>query len=68
MKPMLLNQEIRGCKVSDNFGSAREWLMYEMLAYYMQTFYLIIVLIVSEFKDVNIYKEETNANSPELIE
>ena len=33
-----LGYGIKDCIISDHFGQAREWLMYEMIAYYMQLF------------------------------
>ena len=53
------NGEIKNCKVSTNFGEAREYLMYEMLAYYMQMFLLIIYLCMSQMKDQNIFTEDS---------
>lgn len=53
------SKDIINCNVSDNFGEAREYLMYEMLAYYMQMFCLIIFLIGAEFKAKNIFDEES---------
>ena len=29
-----MGPNIKDCIVDDNFGQAREWLMYEMIAYY----------------------------------
>lgn len=67
MPELLQDQDVRNCKVTDNFGSAREWLNYEALSYYMQIFQLIIIMFASEFKDKNIFKEECLANSPERV-
>ena len=36
MPEMLQDENVRNCNVTDNFGSAREWLTYEALSYYMQ--------------------------------
>ena len=38
---------VKECNIEDNFGYAREWLMYEMLAYYIQISQLILFLVVS---------------------
>lgn len=35
MPVMMDNDEIIDCKVNENFGSAREWLIYEAMAYYV---------------------------------
>lgn len=39
---------IQNCRVKDDFGQAREWLMYEMIAYYMQVFQLMLFLFRAE--------------------
>lgn len=57
--------DLINCNVSDNFGEAREYLLYEMMAYYMQMFLLIIYLCMSEFKDKNILQEESQLDTPE---
>ena len=57
MPQMKENGDIKNCNVSDNFGESREYLLYEMLAYYMQIFLLIIYLCMSEMKDKNIFHE-----------
>ena len=50
---------VKECLIEDNFGFAREWLMYEMLAYYIQMSQLILFLVLSETKNMNIYEEES---------
>ena len=67
MPELLKDEDVRNCNVTDTFGSAREWLTYEAVSYYMQLLQLIIILFASEFKAKNIFNEECELNSPERV-
>lgn len=67
MPELLEDEDVKNCNVTNNFGSAREWLTYEVMSYYMQVFQLIIILIQSEFRVKNIFHEEVKQNSPERV-
>jgi hypothetical protein len=58
--------EVRNCIVDENFGDGREWLVYESMAYFVQLFQLLIILVCSEFYDKNINKYEQQQFSDEL--
>ena len=55
-----MGPNIKDCRIDDDFGEAREWLLYEMIAYYMQVFQLILFVFSSEFQNKNIYQSEAN--------
>ena len=62
-----MGPNIKHCKVDDNFGQAREWLMYEVIAYFMQLFQLILFVLSAEFKDKNIYEQDADRFTKEEI-
>ena len=75
MLPILQNINVRdeheprvkNCQVGDDFGGAREWLIYESQAYFIQLIQLILMLMAAEFYGKNIYKLEQKTVSPDFI-
>ena len=62
-----MGPKIKDCIIDDHFGQAREWLLYEMIAYYMQLFQLILFVLSAEFLNKNIYHIEAQRYTEEEL-
>ena len=58
---------VKDCMVGNDFGGAREWLIYESQAYFIQLIQLILMLMAAEFYGKNIYTLEQKTVSPDFI-